>query len=155
MMTANEYRGEIAIDIGGAQRVLRPSFTALSEIETETGKALQQLTANAVSLTVSLTDMAIILTCGLRAAGEDVDRDQVGQWILDAGGAVEYYQPVGKFVVFGLTGGRDSDEEDRAKDDDAGEPMPERATRSGGWRRWLADAWGGQKTGSGDQPRMK
>lgn len=153
MMAANEHRGEIAVDLGGAQRVLRPSFTALSEIESETGKTLQQVTANAISCAVSLTDTAIVLAAGLRASGEDVSRDQVGQWVVDAGGAVEFYQAVGKFAVFGLTGGRDSDDEDRAEDDDAGEPKPERVTRSGGWLRWLAGVWDGLKPGSGGQHR--
>ncbi|WP_165792380.1 gene transfer agent family protein [Thalassospira lohafexi] len=152
-MTANAHRGEIPVTLDGVQRVLRPDFTALSRIETDTGKTLQHLTAHAVACALGVSDMAVILRCGLVAAGEDVSTQTVGQWIIDGGGAVEFYQPVGKFLVYGLTGGRDPDGEDQGEDD-AGEPMPGRATRSGGWRGWLAGAWDGLKRAFGGPPRM-
>ena len=154
-MTANSHRGEIAVTLGGVQRVLRPDFTALSRIETQTGKTIQQLTSLGISLALGVTDMAIILHCALVASGEDVDRETVGQWIIEGGGAVEFYQPVGMFLVYGLTGGRnaDGDATDDREEDDAGEPTPERVTRSGGWRHWLAGVWDGLKRAFGGQPR--
>lgn len=154
MMTANPHRGEIAIAIGGVQRVLRPDFTALSRIETETGKTIQELTARGIACALGVSDMATIVHCGLVSAGEDIDRATVGDWIIDGGGAVEFYQPVGKFLVYGLTGGRDADPDDDKDDDDTGEPMPGRAIRSGGWPGWLAGVWAGLKRAFGNQPRQ-
>lgn len=151
-MAANIHRGEIDILIGGVPRVLRPDFTALMAIEADTGKTIQQLTALGVACAMGVTDMATILHRGLQASGVDATRDQVGQWIIEGGGAVEYYQPVGKFLVFALTGGRDPDEDDQ-DDDEVGEPTPGRDIRSGGWRRLLAGVWGGPKRGFGNPPR--
>ncbi|WP_417624961.1 gene transfer agent family protein [Paremcibacter congregatus] len=155
-MTANTHRGEIAVKLGGVQRVLRPTFTALSQIETITGKTIQELTAHGIACALSLNDMATILHCGLVASGDPADRAQVGQWVIDGGGAVEFYQPVGMFLVYGLTGGRDAeDDPDQADqaDDTPGEPMPGRAIRSGGWWRWPAGVWAGLKRAFGGPPR--
>ncbi|MFH1806827.1 MAG: GTA-gp10 family protein [Pseudomonadota bacterium] len=155
MMTrqANPHRGEISVTLGGVGRVLRPTFTAIARIENDTGRSLQELTARGVACVLSLTEIATILHAGLAHDPDCPDRDTVGQWVIDGGGAVEYYSPCGRFLVYGLTGGRDADDDNDAGDNGAGEWEPGRDTRSGGWRGWLAGLWAGRKINSGGRHR--
>jgi hypothetical protein len=115
-MSANPHRGEVPVVLGGRERVLRPTFQALAEIESKTGKTLQQLIALGMGAALGLSDTTAIITAGLRGAGESVLEPAVGPEIVEAG-LQSMIAPAAKFVLFGLTGGRDPE----PKDDDPGE----------------------------------
>jgi hypothetical protein len=109
----NPHRGEVSVTLGGRERVLRPTFQALAEIESKTGKTLQQLIALGMGAALGLNDTTAIITAGLRAAGETVKDEEVGADIV-AAGLQSMIAPAAKLVLFGLTGGRDPEPRDDA-----------------------------------------
>lgn len=82
---ANRLRGEVAIRLGGRDYVLRPTFQALCEIETRTGRGIVALARRTAAGDVGVAETAAIVTAGLRAAGEPATFDTVGRLILEAG----------------------------------------------------------------------
>jgi hypothetical protein len=149
-MGANAYRGEVAVVLGDRSYIMRPTFSAIEQIEQETDKPLQELVGRGVACVLSVSDIATIIHAGI-AHDDCPDRAAIGQIAIE-NGIQDLYPPVGKFLIYALTGGRDPERDD-AGEDAPGEPMPERVIRSGGWRGWLAGLWAGRSRSSGDQPR--
>jgi hypothetical protein len=62
-------RGEVTIQLGGADYILLPSFEAVDKIEQQTGRSIMDLATAGQSL--SQHDLAVIVTEGIRAHGRD------------------------------------------------------------------------------------
>ena len=91
---AVDFRGRITIPLDGADYLLRPSYDAVIAIEQELGRSTLQLAQQAVSGTLTTTDMAVICcelmkaqgkadpTAGPSYLGAKVER--IGQLIMEA-----------------------------------------------------------------------
>ena len=82
---ANAQRGEVEIALGGRRYVMRPSFAAIAEIETRTGQGVIGLARRLASGDIRVSDVAAIVTAGLRAAGEPAKLEMVGEMVLEEG----------------------------------------------------------------------
>ena len=94
-MSANATRGEIPFTLEGQQYVLRPSWEAIDQFETETGKGVLQLAVEAREGTMKSREVAAVATACIRAWGRstetelakvarDVDKSRVGELIMDS-----------------------------------------------------------------------
>jgi hypothetical protein len=84
-VTANPYRGEASLKVGGEDIVIRPSFTALVAAEEELGPlfALVERTAEGK---LGVSEMAALfdhLSRAARPAG--IDRARIGDAIVEQG----------------------------------------------------------------------
>jgi hypothetical protein len=88
MSPANPHRGEAALPVAGAHRLLRPSFTALVAAEEELGP-LFALVERAGSGQLRLAEMAALFWhCLDRHANEDnrgLTREEVGEAVMQQG----------------------------------------------------------------------
>lgn len=87
MIQLNPIRGDVALNIGGTDWVLRPSFAALARIESEVAPLLA-LARDAAEGRVRLGDMvAVFRQCMIpgQAAQAVPDTETLGAWILEAG----------------------------------------------------------------------
>lgn len=91
---ANEVRGEVDIDFGEQGRfVLRPSYTAILEVEKLTGKGLFLLASEAVDGMLTTPEVTLITTTFIRAWGRatenqgaaNADQDRIGELIFEYG----------------------------------------------------------------------
>ncbi len=82
-MTANPIRGEAAIQIGGREHVLRPTFAALVAAEEELG-SLFALVERAGEGRLRLAELAALFWHCL-AERERVTREQVGEAVAALG----------------------------------------------------------------------
>lgn len=71
-MAVNQYRGEVAVEIGGEMRVLRFSWDALARAKADVG---DQLFNAVVDMDFDL--MARLLTAGLAEAWPEVTADEI------------------------------------------------------------------------------
>ena len=107
---ANPHRGDVPITLKhhGTDRefVMRPTFGAIAEIEQATGRGLIALARSAMAGDVALSTMAVVVTAGLKAAGEPAKAATVGEMVFEAG-ALATLPAVGQFLTNALTGGRE------------------------------------------------
>lgn len=82
--TPNETRGEVALNFDGKDYVLRPTFEALEEIETKTGRGLVELAIRGRALELKLSEMAVIAAACIRAWGRAIN-DMGGREVTDKG----------------------------------------------------------------------
>ena len=82
-MTSNSLRGEASFVIGGSERTLRPSFSALVAAEEELGP-LFALVERAGAGELRLAEMAALFWHCLAERGE-LSRDEVGEAIAARG----------------------------------------------------------------------
>ena len=80
---SNPYRGEASLEIGGAERLLRPSFTALVAAEEELGP-LFALVERAGDGQLRIGEMAALFWHCL-ADKSGLSREQVGQAVAELG----------------------------------------------------------------------
>jgi Phage tail tube protein, GTA-gp10 len=81
--TANPYRGEASLEIGGQRYLLRPSFAALVAAEEELGP-LFALVERAAAGQLRLAEMAALFWHCL-ASRDGLTRDGVGEAVVAAG----------------------------------------------------------------------
>lgn len=86
---ANPLRGEVAITLDGQAFVMRPTFAAIMEIETELGGVVP-LARRAAAGDFGLRDLAVVIRAGLNGAADAdderrVDLDHVGEMIIATG----------------------------------------------------------------------
>lgn len=92
-MVANPVRGEFVLTLGGTDYVMRPSFSALVEVESLTGKTLFQLTVNAAASALTLVEAGQVAAAFIRAgakSSEDIgaahaDAGRIAELIFEAG----------------------------------------------------------------------
>lgn len=68
----NPHRGEVAITIGDKEYVMRPTFEALVNMETRTGKSALTLSRELIESSILISEIAVILHEGIKA-GENQD----------------------------------------------------------------------------------
>jgi hypothetical protein len=106
MTTPNLHRGEVAIELAGRSYVLRPTFEALSAIETDPGAGLAELARRIVAGDWRLVDFTAIALHGLRAhEGRRRTREAVGALVVETG-LNDCALPMASFLRAGLLGGR-------------------------------------------------
>lgn len=102
---ADTLRNEVAITLGGVERTMRATFTAIRAIEAAVGKSLialiSQVGANG---DLSITDAATIIHHGLRGADDKrLTLEQVGDAVMEAGYS-KVSIPVIEFLSTALNG---------------------------------------------------
>lgn len=139
-MTANPHRGDVEVALNGAAFTLRPTFDRLAACEASTGRTLQALAADALNGALGLRDSVAILEAGLTAKPADV-----GRAVVESGGVLAVAPAVGRFLLHGLTGGRDSEDADEEAPPPGELAAPEGDTRSGACRAWLRRFFAGRR----------
>lgn len=85
---ANKHRGEISAELDGRERTLCLTLGALAELEARFGVSdLLALAERLGSGKLSALEIAAILGCGLRGAGEQVADTEVSSMRVDGGAA--------------------------------------------------------------------
>ena len=118
-MTANPHRGEVEIELDGKRFVMRPTFQAIAEIEQQTGTGLIALLHRMTDGGLRVSDLAIIVAAGLRAAGEPASREKVGSLLLQDG-LEKTLEPASFFLMNAVTGGKAQATAENAGGNDAG-----------------------------------
>jgi len=113
-MEVNPERGEVAILLDGKAYPMRPSYKAMVAIERATGATILGLSFRLALPRDGLTleEMAIIITEGVRAAGEErndpmlkgFSTERVGELLFD-GGILAAAAPIEAFLRNAITGG--------------------------------------------------
>ncbi len=117
-MTVDPKRGDIEIELvteAGQRRgfVLRPSFEAIVEIEEQTGRSVFALARRIAKAELGHHEVACVVGAGLKAAGETVSYDTVGEMMLRTGLA-DVLPPVGEFLAKVLGGFGNAEHTDAA-----------------------------------------
>ena len=103
---ANKHRGEAAIHIGDRTYTLRPTFTALVEIEERTGMGLIELAQCFFDQKVRVKDVVSVIFAGIRAAENDWPEEDVVANAVVENGLANVIEPVGAFLADALAGGQ-------------------------------------------------
>ena len=106
---ANRHRGEISAELDGRGRTLVLTLGALAELEAAFGvDDLVALAARFEGGKLSACDIAKIIGCGLRGAGEAVSEDEVASMRAD-GGAAGFARIAAELIraTFGGEGGEE------------------------------------------------
>jgi hypothetical protein len=120
---ANRHRGEISAELDGRERTLVLTLGALAELEAAFGvDDLVALAARFEGGKLSAGDIAKIIGCGLRGAGETVGDDEVLAMRVD-GGAAGFARIAAELIKATFAG-----EEDRERKNP---PQPERRALAG------------------------
>src|SRR4051812_8650445 len=110
---ANRHRGEIAAVLDGRERTLCLTLGALAELEASfAAEDLVALAGRFESGRLSARDIAQIIGCGLRGAGDDVRDDEVMRMQAE-GGAAGFARIAAELirVTFGGDGGEEREGE--------------------------------------------
>lgn len=91
MRSANSVRGEVTLDLEGVDYVLRPTYSALIEVEEQTGRGVIELARQANRGELTTRDTAIVATAFIRAGGRarddksaaNVNPRRVGELLLE------------------------------------------------------------------------
>jgi hypothetical protein len=83
---ANRERGEVSVEVEGKAYTLRPTFDAICELETRSGKGIEDLLADIES--GRLSGLRLAIWCLLQDQHSDEIRElkDASQWIERAGG---------------------------------------------------------------------
>ena len=103
MTTANPYRGEASLAVGGETLLLRPSFTALVAAEEELG-SLFELVERAAEGRLRLQETAALFDHLSRGRPEAVTRARIGEAVVEKG--LMGIAPVLKTVLAQILQGR-------------------------------------------------
>ncbi len=109
MPQANPHRGDVAVTFGGKEFVLRPTWQAIVEIETSTGRGIVEIAQVVATNRHGLTMSAHIITAGLKAAGEPASYEKVCAMIHEKG-VVNLSVEIDQFLTNALTGGMEPGE---------------------------------------------
>ena len=83
-MSANPYRGEAGLAVGGETLLLRPSFTALVAAEEELG-SLFELVERAAEGRLKLLEIAALFDHLSRDRPEGITRERIGEAVVEKG----------------------------------------------------------------------
>lgn len=82
----NPQRGEVAISIGGEERVMRLTLGALAALEEALGSgSMVELVERFEASTFRSRDILLLIWAGLNGGGADVGIDDVGAMSIDGG----------------------------------------------------------------------
>ena len=110
----NPHRGDVSIYLktgdGGRDFTLRPSFSAIIEIEQATGLGIVSVASRLIQRDIGLGHLAAIVTAGLKASGEPADTQTVAQMVYKTGILDEkLLASINDFITAALSGGEKSD----------------------------------------------
>jgi hypothetical protein len=101
--TANPYRGEASLTVGGEALLLRPSFSALVAAEEELG-SLFELVERAATGTLKLNEIAALFDHLSRGRAEAITRTRIGEAVVEKG--LAGVTPILKVVLTQILQGR-------------------------------------------------
>lgn len=113
-MTANETRGEVSLELGGVEYVLRPSYEAISAFEAQTNRSLIDLVRAAGDGQLKLGEASVIVTECIKAHGRSIDdkamavfnAKRIGELIQEAeGGFLIVIKRLELLLFMAATGG--------------------------------------------------
>lgn len=102
MTITNHLRGDIALQLGGETLTLRPTFTALAEIESQTNASLIALARKLANGEARLRELELIIAAGLRGAGAPVPEDL--PLSLASAGPLAVCEQLLTFLIGAITG---------------------------------------------------
>jgi len=113
---ANREIGELDVEIAGVVYKLRPSFTALTEIEDKAGMGLLEISMQFSKGKISIRSIVAILYGGMMGASSKLPFtfDQLGEIIVKEGAAdgyKNYSSPAAQFLAKALVGSQKKIEE--------------------------------------------
>lgn len=105
---ANKEIGEVDVDLGGVEYTLRPSFTALCEIEARAGMGLLKIAALIASQDITVKTIASVIYGGVmghKGKGQPMpfSFDDLGEKIMEQG-VMKFVPPVMVFLAGAMTG---------------------------------------------------
>ena len=113
-MAANATRGEVSLELGGVEYVLRPSYEAISAFEAQTNRSLIDLARAAGDGQLKLGEAAVIVTECIKAHGRSIDdkamaafnAKRIGELIQEAeGGFLIVIKRLELLLFMAATGG--------------------------------------------------
>ena len=84
MTSANPYRGEASLEVGGETLILRPTFGALIAAEEELG-SLFELVERAAEGALKLQQIAALFDHLSRSRPEAITRERIGDAVVEKG----------------------------------------------------------------------
>lgn len=82
---SNKKRGEISIKLHNKEFILRPSFQALSSIESSLGKSLVTIISNLGTESLTISEMATIIYHSIKEETALANSDEIGNLIVTTG----------------------------------------------------------------------
>jgi hypothetical protein len=83
-VSANPYRGEAALNVGGETLVLRPTFGALVAAEEELG-SLFEIVERAAEGTLRLNEIVALFDHVSRSRQNAITRERIGEAVVEKG----------------------------------------------------------------------
>ena len=108
---------DVEIELGGKTFVMRPSFKAVCEIEQVTGVGIAALAARLLNGEEKVSEIAAVITAGLREAGEPATFEKVGEMVFEAG-IEKVLRPVIQFLTALMGDGEERAGENLARSQD-------------------------------------
>lgn len=107
MAKDDPHRGDVKLELGERERILRPSMSAMVAIEQAFGDGLVPITERFLARKLTLRETAIIVREGLIAAGEvpAPELKAVMERVFEAG-QVKTAAPITRFLGNMLSGGQ-------------------------------------------------
>ena len=84
MTSANPYRGEASLEVGGESLLLRPTFGALIAAEEELG-SLFELVERAAQGSLKLHEIAALFDHLSRSRPQAITRERIGEAVVEKG----------------------------------------------------------------------
>jgi hypothetical protein len=102
-VSANRYRGEASIEVGGERLLLRPSFGALVAAEEELG-SLFAMVERAAEGMLKLSEIAALFDHLSRGRSQGITRERIGEAVIEKG--LAQVTPTLKLVLTQILQGR-------------------------------------------------
>ena len=113
----NKVVGEIKIQLGEAEHVLRPTYAALAEVEGELG-GIVMLAQKFETGDLSLRDFTVIIMACLKAnspnGAEGISEDEIGDAVIKEG-MMNFVGPLSRLLGSALAGAAGEDDKGSAK----------------------------------------
>ena len=105
----NPFRGEKEVKLGNKTYKTRMTVDSLIKLEQTTGQSLIKLTSRLSEGSLTLTEIASIITPAIRGGGADIKEDEVIKIIYQSGIA-DGIRVCGELLANVLAGGQEDDE---------------------------------------------
>lgn len=113
----NKVVGEIKIKLGEAEHILRPTYAALAEVESELG-GIVMLAQKFEAGDLSLRDFTVIIMACLKVnspnGAEGISEDEIGDAVIKEG-MMRFVGPLSQLLGAALSGAPRKDDKDAAK----------------------------------------
>lgn len=107
MAEFNPERGDVEIELGADRFVMRPTPGATAELEAGTGKGTLGLINDLAARTITLRELAVIVTAGLKASGERGANVPKVEELIWKTGLVPVLLTVQTYLLRSVNGGRE------------------------------------------------